>query len=203
MIFEEKQVSPEVLFSGAVEVGNYVVISSLKIAPAVIRFNGREVTVPEFITPETKLYCIKKDKKNCELLFDNCLFEMPIAPFKKNKKVSFSTSFLNEYLNKHFVPQFKYLTGNDDLEIKCNLLSKKEVFDEEKKLDWFKEPKHKIAMYKKYSDWWWLSDEWRDCAGEASSADFCLVSNNGFANYIGASYASIYVRPRFVIGAKA
>ncbi len=203
MIFEEKQVSPEVLFSGAAEVGDYVVVSSLKIAPAVIRFNGKDVKVPEFITPETKLYCIKKDKKNCELLFDNCLFEMPIAPFKKDKKVSFSSSFLNEYLNKYFVPRFKYLTGNDDLKIKCNLLSKKEVFDEKKKLDWFKEHKHKIAMYKEYSDWWWLSDEYGDCEGDASAANFCGVNYYGFATYADASYTYIYVRPRFVIGAKA
>ena len=92
MIFEERKVSPEVLFSGAAEVGDYVVVSSLKIAPAVFRFNGKDIRIPEIITPETKLYCIQKDKKNCELLFDNCLFEMPIAPFKKDKKVSFSSS---------------------------------------------------------------------------------------------------------------
>ncbi len=203
MIFEEKQVSPEVLFSGAAEVGDYVVVSSLKIALAVFRFNGKDIRIPEIVTPETKLYCIQKDKKNCELLFDNCLFEMPIAPFKKDKKVSFSSSFLNEYLNKHFVPQFKYLTGNDDLKIKCNLLSRKEVFDEKKRLDWFKEPKHKIAMYEEYSDWWWLSDEYGDCEGDASAAHFCLVSSIGGANYYNASLAGNYVRPRFVIGAKA
>lgn len=203
MIFEEKRVSPEVMFSGAAEVGDYVVVSSLRIAATKIRFNGKDIEVPEFITPETKLYCIKKDKKNCELLFDNCLFNMPIAPFKDGKKINFSSSFLNEYLNKYFVPQFKYLTGNDDIKIKCNLLSSKEVFDEKKCLDWFKEPKHKIAMYKKYSDWWWLSDEYEDCEGDASSALFCLVGSNGIAYYDYASATHYYVRPRFVIGAKA
>ena len=203
MIFEEREVSPEVLFSGAAEVGDYVVISSLRFDATKIRFNGKDIDVPEFITPETKLYCIKKDKKNCELLFDNCLFNMPIAPFKDGKKISFSSSFLNEYLNKYFVPQFKYLTGNDDIKIKCNLLSSKEVFDEKKCLDWFKEPKHKIAMYKKYSDWWWLSDEYGDCKGDASSAYFCYVGNVGLAYCYYASYANLCVRPRFVIGAKA
>ena len=203
MIFEERKVSPEVLFSGAAEVGNYVVISSLKFDATKIRFNGEDVEVPAFTTPETKLYCIKKDKKNCELLFDNCLFEMAIAPFKKDKKICFSSSFLNEYLNKYFVPRFKYLTGNDDLKIKCNLLSKKEVFDEKKRLDWFKEPKHKIAMFNEYSDWWWLSDEYGDCEGDASSAGFCIVADYGLAGCSGASYSYSGVRPRFVIGAKA
>ena len=203
MIFEEREVSPEVMFSGAAEVGDYVVVSSLRIAATKIRFNGKDIEVPEFITPETKLYCIKKDKKNCELLFDNCLFEMPIAPFKDGMKISFSSSFLNEYLNKYFVPQFKYLTGNDDIKIKCNLLSRKEVFDEKKKLDWFKEPKHKIAMFNEYSDWWWLSDEYGDCEGDASSAYFCLVYLYGNAYNDNASAANTYVRPRFVIGAKA
>ena len=203
MIFEERKVSPEVLFSGAAEVGDYVVISSLKFDATKIRFNGEDVEVPAFTTPETKLYCIKKDKKNCELLFDNCLFEMAIAPFKKDKKICFSNSFLNEYLNKYFVPRFKYLTGNDDLKIKCNLLSRKEVFDEKKKFDWFKEPKHKIAMFNEYSDWWWLSDEYGDCEGDASSAGFAIVRSKGNAYCYGASDASLCVRPRFVIGAKA
>ena len=203
MIFEEREVSPEVMFSGAAEVGDYVVVSSLRIAATKIRFNGKDIEVPEFITPETKLYCIKKDKKNCELLFDKCLFEMAIAPFKKDKKICFSNSFLNEYLNKYFVPRFKYLTGNDDLKIKCNLLSRKEVFDEKKKLDWFKEPKHKIAMFNEYSDWWWLSDEYGDCEGDASSAYFCLVYLYGNAYNDNDSAANTYVRPRFVIGAKA
>ena len=203
MIFEEREVSPEVMFSGAAEVGDYVVVSSLRIAATKICFNGKDIEVPEFITPETKLYCIKKDKKNCELLFDNCLFEMAIAPFKKDKKICFSNSFLNEYLNKYFVPRFKYLTGNDDLKIKCNLLSRKEVFDEKEKLDWFKEPKHKIAMFNEYSDWWWLSDEYGDCEGDASSAYFCNVFYNGYAYCYHASSTYYFVRPRFVIGAKA
>ena len=77
------------------------------------------------------------------------------------------------------------------------------MFDEKKKLDWFKESKHKIAMYKEYSDWWWLSDEWGDCEGDASSAYFCVVGYIGFANFYVASSTNGYVRPRFVIGAKA
>ena len=163
MIFEERKVSPEVLFSGAAEVGDYVVISSLKFDATKIRFNGKDVEVPAFTTPETKLYCIKKNKKNCELLFDNCLFTMTIGPFKKDKKICFS----------------------------------------KKKLDWFKEPTHKIAMFNEYSDWWWLSDEYGDCEGDASSANFCVVYASGGAYYSNASFTSIYVRPRFVIGAKA
>ena len=90
--------------------------------------------------------------------------------------------------------------------IKCDILSKVEVFGESEEntegmFEWFKEPKHKIAMYRDYSDWWWLSDKYKDCEGDASSADFCFVDRGGLAAYAGS--ASLYVRPRFVIERKS
>ena len=44
------------------------------------------------------------------------------------------------------------------------------------------------------SSWYWLKDI-------ASSACFCSVLYYGFANYYYASYTTLYVRPRFVLGA--
>lgn len=44
------------------------------------------------------------------------------------------------------------------------------------------------------SAWWWLKDV-------ASAADFCRVDSGGYANCSGAGYASVFVRPRFVLAA--
>ena len=43
-----------------------------------------------------------------------------------------------------------------------------------------------------HSAYWWLKNL-------ASAADFCDVGNGGFASRDGASYAYVYVRPRFII----
>jgi len=44
------------------------------------------------------------------------------------------------------------------------------------------------------SAWYWLKDV-------ASASEFCFCSNSGHSSYRGASNASVYVRPRFVIAA--
>lgn len=45
-----------------------------------------------------------------------------------------------------------------------------------------------------WSKWWWMNTQHR-----ASAAYFCYCSNGGGASYDNASYASFYVRPRFII----
>ena len=104
----------------------------------------------------------------------------------------------------------KAVNLNPEFKIKCDILSKVEVFgaseeSDEGQLDWFKEPKHKIAMNKNFSDWWWLSDYIKSYDEDdiASSASFAFVNDYGNAYSNGASYANNYVRPRFVIERKA
>ena len=45
-----------------------------------------------------------------------------------------------------------------------------------------------------YSKWWWMNTRHK-----ASAAYFCNCGNNGLADYNLASYAFIYVRPRFIL----
>lgn len=45
-----------------------------------------------------------------------------------------------------------------------------------------------------YSKWWWTSTRHK-----ASAANFCTCTSSGYADYSSASYASLYVRPRFIL----
>ncbi len=45
-----------------------------------------------------------------------------------------------------------------------------------------------------YSEWWWLNTQHR-----ASAANFCFCNSYGAADYPGASHATLYVRPRFIL----
>ena len=45
-----------------------------------------------------------------------------------------------------------------------------------------------------YSEWWWMNTPRR-----ASAAYFCCCYHHGFAGYYNASYADLYVRPRFIL----
>ncbi len=202
--FEESAVELTDLFAELAEPGYFAVIPSFKIPAKKVKFNGEEIETPEFETPETKLHCINNEDGKHYLLFDNCLFYMPMVPSKDETEVCFKNSFLKKYLKKVFLPAFKKAVNlKTENKIKCDILSKAEVFGESEEsdkgmLDWFREPKHKIAMYKKTSEWWWLSD----CV-DASAALFCVVGGGGESNYFGASYADFFVRPRFVIERKA
>ena len=202
--FEESAVDLTDLFAELAEPGYFVVIPSFKIPATKVKFNGKEIETPEIETPETKLHCINNKDGKHYLLFDNCLFCMPMAPFKDETEVCFKNSFLKKYLKKVFLPAFlKAVNYNPEFKIKCDILSKAEVFGESKEsdkgiLDWFREPKHKIAMYKNTSDWWWLSDR------VDTSAFCCALSFAvGRSGCVGASYTSVCVRPRFVIERKA
>lgn len=201
--FEESAVELTDLFAELAEPGYFAVIPSFKIPAQKVKFIGEEIETPEIETPETKLHCINNEDSKHFLLFDNCLFYMPMAPFKDETEVCFKNSFLKKYLKKVFLPAFKKAVNlKVENKIKCDILSKVEVFGKSEEdcagqLAWFMEPKHKIAMYKERSDWWWLSD----CA-DASAALFCTVDYVGESNYFGASNADLFVRPRFVIERK-
>lgn len=203
MIFQEKRCFLSELFSEEAEVGWYAVIEPFTVPAAEVKFNGSTIQVPEFTTEETKLYCIDKKDGKTQFLFDNAMFQMPIAPFKDGKEVCFKNSFLKKYLKKVFVPVFCQVYDLEKIKIRCDIPSNDDVFDEEKKLAWFTEPKHKIAMFDGLSRWWWLSTKYQDDNEDASAAYFCRVATYGDAYYTGASNARFYVRPRFVIGAQA
>ena len=54
--------------------------------------------------------------------------------------------------------------------------------------------RHNREAQNNRSSWYWLKDI-------ASAAYFCYCGNGGVANYTAASYANIYVRPRFILAA--
>ena len=203
MIFQEKRCFLSELFSEEAEVGWYAVIEPFTVPAAEVKFNGSTIQVPEFTTEETKLYCIDKKDGKTQFLFDNAMFQMPIAPFKDGKEVCFKNSFLKKYLKKVFVPVFCQVYDLEKIKIRCDIPSNDDVFDEEKKLAWFTEPKHKIAMFDGLSRWWWLSTKYQDDYEDASAAYFCFVYYDGDAGCDNASRTNFYVRPRFVIGAQA
>ena len=203
MIFEEKKYCLIDLCSNNCKVGSYAVIPSFTIPAAKVLFDGEEYETPVFVTPETKLYCIQNDGEKIQLLFDNCLFNMAIAPFRESKEISFKSSFLKKYLKKVFVPAFQDQIGLQRTKLKCDIPSYKDVFGDKNgknRLQWFEEPKHKIAMYKAESEWWWLSTVYDGDRAVASSPYFCSVNADGCAGYYGASAANLCVRPRFSIG---
>ncbi len=111
MIFQEKRCFLSELFSEEAEVGWYAVIEPFTVPAAEVKFNGSTIQVPEFTTEETKLYCIDKKDGKTQFLFDNAMFQMPIAPFKDGKEVCFKNSFLKKYL-KRFLCRFsaRYMT---------------------------------------------------------------------------------------------
>lgn len=213
MIFNETRVELKELFRWAAEVGDYAVIPSFKLPATKLDFNGKEIECPEFTTPETKLYCICNANGERQYLFDSAMFNMSIAPFKDGKEVCFKNSFLKKYLKKLFMSEFEaqiYKIDSDwnedaagKFKIKCNILSKADVFggldDENNGLEWFNEIKHRLACDNEYSRWYWLSDVEEVDEDNASSSGFAFVGNNGGAYYTVASYTNGYVRPRFVI----
>lgn len=206
MIFQEKRCFLSELFGEEVKVGWYAVIEPFIIPAAKVKFNGEEIETPEFKTPETKLYCIDKKDGITQLMFDGAMFNMSIGPFKDDKAVIFKNSFLKKYLKKVFKPLFCQMYDLQKKSIKCDIPSKYEIFGDdngEGQLDWFKEIKHRLACYEEYSRWWWTSTKYSDDSEDASAAPFCIVRLNGYAYYSDASNASLYVRPRFVIGAQA
>ena len=211
MIFEERKVElVKLLTAEETTMGDYAVIKPFKIPAAKVMFNGEEIETPEFETPETKLYFIKGDNEERELLFDNALFPMAIAPCKKGKEICFKNSFLNKYLKKVFLPAFLEAEGKQEesFKIKCGLLTKEEVFgktqeDESGMLTWFYEPKHRIAIYKKYPVWWWLEDYIERDGDVVSAPRFAFVYGGGSVACAGAGGARTCVRPRFTIRTKA
>ncbi len=71
------------------------------------------------------------------------------------------------------------------------------VKEEGKQCPYFKNTKNRICTTKKddeYSHWWWLGTPHR-----ASAAYFCSCDGYGGASFSTASYATSYVRPRFIL----
>ena len=71
------------------------------------------------------------------------------------------------------------------------------VHEEGSRWEYFKKLNNRICGTgddAEYSEWWWMNTQHK-----ASAAYFCRCGYDGYASYNDASYAGIYVRPRFIL----
>ena len=71
------------------------------------------------------------------------------------------------------------------------------VHEEGSRWEYFKKLNNRICGTgddAEYSEWWWMNTQHK-----ASAGYFCRCYDDGSANYADASYATAYVRPRFIL----
>ena len=171
---------------------------------------GDRVKLPPFTVPAVKMdgddvmefdekniraddaIVIGKDKNgNFILIFDHCLFESAID---LNDEKRFEMTQLGQYLQSEFL---RAMNGAGIPAESCGLISKDEMFGDNP-LEYFKTGRNRIAFDfdEDCSHYYWLSTLYDETA---SAALFCFACSYGFSGTNGASYAYLYVRPRFII----
>ena len=153
----------------------------------VLNFDEQNIKADEAIV-------IGKDENgNFILIFDHCLFESAID---LNNEKCFEKTQLGLYLQQEFL---RAMNNAGIPAESCGLISKDEMSGDNA-LEYFKKGRNRIAFDfdEDYSRYYWLSSLFDE---EASAAAFCLASHLGNSCCYGASAASYYVRPRFVISA--
>jgi hypothetical protein len=176
-----------------VRIGDRVKLPSFTV-PAV-KMDGDEVM--EFdeknIRADDAIVIGKDENGNFILIFDHCLFESAID---LNDEKRFEMTQLGQYLQSEFL---RAMNGAGIPAESCGLISKDEMFGDNP-LEYFKTGRNRIAFDfdEDCSRYYWLSTLYDEVA---SAAYFCYAGGNGLSNYYGASRASCYVRPRFVISA--
>ena len=153
----------------------------------VLNFDEQNIKADEAIV-------IGKDENgNFILIFDHCLFESAID---LNNEKCFEKTQLGLYLQQEFL---RAMNGAGIPAESCGLISKDEMFGDNP-LEYFKTGRNRIAFDfdEDCSRYYWLSTLYDE---EASAAYFCSAYYLGNSSCYHASYASTYVRPRFVISA--
>lgn len=176
-----------------VKLGDRVKLPSFTV-PAV-KMDGDEVMVfdEKNIRADDAIVIGKDENGNFILIFDHCLFESAID---LNDEKRFEMTQLGQYLQSEFL---RAMNGAGIPAESCGLISKDEMFGDNP-LEYFKTGRNRIAFDfdEDCSRYYWLSTL---CDKDASAALFCIAGGTGNSSYSGASYASYYVRPRFVISA--
>ena len=139
----------------------------------------------------------------------NIAFMVRKYALKKSKPMKDDDFDLLKWLNKEYLDSIpdevrSHMIPQDtrhiiDLPREIEVFGKNEYGVKEVGKQWpyFKNTKNRICTTKKddeYSHLWWLNTPHR-----ASAADFCRCYSNGNAACSNASYAYIYVRPRFIL----
>ena len=176
-----------------VKIGDRVKLPSFTV-PAV-KMDGEDVLAfdEKHIKADEAIVIGKDENGNFILIFDHCLFESAI---ELNDEKRFEMTQLGQYLNSEFL---RAMNGAGIPAESCGLISKDEMFGDNP-LEYFKTGRNRIAFDfdEACSRYYWLSTLYDE---DASAAYFCYASYGGFSDYGNASYASGYVRPRFVISA--
>lgn len=168
---------------------------------------GDSVVLPEFSVPETTMggentmkfetltikdvatvYDIKDGKMF--LVFNHGLFESAID---NNNKKEWKDTQLCAYLEQAFAPAMEKAGIPAS---KISLLSKDELFGDNQ-LPFFRNGRNRVAFDKNEdcAIWYWLKTPYK----ETSLAYFYYAGSIGYSDCYGASGATSFVRPRFVI----
>ena len=174
-----------------VRIGDRVKLPAFTV-PAV-KMDGEDVLAfdEKHINADEAIVISKDENGDLILIFDHCLFESAID---LNNEKRFEMTQLGQYLQSEFL---RAMNGAGIPAESCGLISKEEMFGDNA-LEYFKTGRNRIAFDfdEEYSRYYWLSTLYDE---EVSAAYFCNAGNGSNAGSYDASYAGIYVRPRFII----
>jgi len=168
--------------------------------------DGERMQLPEFFVPARVIDGMEFDEVKvdgeCASVYDvqdgeiNLVFDHVIMWSAIDKNWNKDKTFLD-------TPLGKWLCGllADGMRAvgvpvaECGLLRKEDLWGKDAK-PFFMDGRNRVCFDfdEDYSLWYWT-----ETIEDASAANFCYAYNLGYASYIYASYASLYVRPRFKI----
>lgn len=170
-----------------VKIGDRVRVPGFKVPAAEIdgekKLNFDEIEVAgEYAT------VYKIEGEQISLVFDRALFQSAID---RNDTGVWEDTQLAAYLRGAFLDALRKETSAAD----CGLLRKEELWGDNA-LPFFRNGRNRVCFDKDEdcSVWYWL-----ETVEDASAANFCFADNHGHSYYYYASYANLYVRPRFII----
>ena len=167
---------------------------------------GDRVRVPGFKVPATEIDGKKKlnfdeievageyatvykiEGEQISLVFDRALFKSVID---RNNTGVWKDTQLAAYLRGAFLDALRKKTSAAD----CGLLHKEELWGDNA-LPFFRNGRNRVCFDKNEDCTVWY---WTETVEDASAVYFCNADYNGCAGNGNASFANIYVRPRFII----
>lgn len=170
-----------------VKVGDRVRVPGFKV-PAVEIDGEEKLNFDEIEVAGEYATVYKIEGEQISLVFDRALFQSAID---RNDTGVWEDTQLAAYLRGAFLDALRKETSAVD----CGLVRKEELWGDNA-LPFFRNGRNRVC-YDKNEDcsvWYWT-----ETVEDASAALFCDASDDGVADYGGASGAGRYVRPRFII----
>lgn len=170
-----------------VKVGDRVRVPGFKV-PAVEIDGEEKLNFDEIKVAGEYATVYKIDGEQISLVFDRALFQSVID---RNDTGVWEDTQLAAYLRGVFLDALRKETSAAD----CGLLRKEELWGDNAQ-PFFRNGRNRVCFDKDEDCSIWY---WTETVEDASAAYFCSASNSGNGGYNGASGASCYVRPRFII----